>query len=144
MRKRSLVALLAFLAAGLTACSSSDGLDLDSIERVEDTRDPKSIVGSVWTQGLDCTYGNPPEAWIVKVGSVDCPGYRRNLEVLKSKQRYFIPRGNSRNEPPYCLVDHPADASYIENTESMIRLFCSCEPKPGANRNAKKPLPFCT
>jgi hypothetical protein len=137
--------LLVLLAAALPACTSQpeDGLDLGAIKRVEDPRDPKTIAGSTFTAGLDCTYQDPPAAWIVEVGPVECAGHRHNLEVFTTKQRYFRPRGVSKNEPPYCLVEAPATAFDISDTQQMIRDYCDCEPVPGTDRGGLVELPPC-
>jgi hypothetical protein len=145
MNRIPVAALPLLLTAALAACTTQpdDGLDLDAIQRVQDTRDPKTIAGSAWTAGLDCTYQNPPAAWIVAVGPVECEGHRQNLAVFTTKQRYFRPRGVSKNEPPYCLVERPATALDISDTQQMIRDYCDCEPVPGAVSGAFVKLPPC-
>lgn len=97
---------------------------LVGIERMTDTRDPKRISGSFWTKHLDCSYRNPAEEWIVWSAAFECEQATHNLNVLRTKKDYFIPRSTANNEPPFCLVNGPALSRTVAAAEDRKRLYC--------------------
>lgn len=97
---------------------------LAGIERMTDTRDPGKVSGSFWTKQLDCTFKNPSHEWIVWAVPSGCESAKHNLEVLRTKRDYFVPRSTASDEPPYCLVNGPASANAIAAAEKRMSLYC--------------------
>lgn len=97
---------------------------LADIKRMTDTRDPKVISGSFWTKNLDCTYKSPAQEWIVWSVPSGCERAEHNLDVLRTKKDYFIPRSTASDEPPYCLVRGPASSQALAAAEKRRRLYC--------------------
>jgi hypothetical protein len=97
---------------------------LASIERMTDTRDPRHISGSFWTQKLDCTYKNPPHEWIVWSAPTGCDRAEHNLQVLKTKRDFFIPRSTANDDPPFCLMHGPASRNIVTGAEHDRHVYC--------------------
>ena len=119
------IGIAAMFGAWLAFSSQSQVPDLSTIERMEDTRDPKSITGSFWTSKLDCTYRNPPPEWILRSGALGCEWSKHNLTILTTKRDYFVPRSTGNdNSPPYCLVKGPASRDTISLARDYVRIYC--------------------
>ena len=61
-------------------------------------------VGTFWTQNLDCVYNNPPPELTIRNPAFSCEEHTKNVKILKSGKDYYVPRGASKNEAPFCLV----------------------------------------
>ncbi len=118
------VPLAAFLVWKVAFSAPTATPPLADIERMNDTRDPKTISGSIWTKNLDCTYKNPSQKWIVWAKAFDCERAEHNLDVLRTKRDYFVPRSTANDEPPYCLVRGPASSQAVAAAENRRRLYC--------------------
>lgn len=118
------VPLAAFFVWKLAFSAPTAVPPLASIERMTDARDPKGISGSFWTKGLDCTYKNPTQEWIVWSVPSGCERAEHNLDVLRTKKDYFVPRSTASDEPPYCLVRGPASSQAVAAAEKRRRLYC--------------------
>jgi hypothetical protein len=104
------------------------GLESDApIDRMVDTRDPKTIAGSVWTAHLDCTYKNPPASRTARVRAFDCATTTHNVELLSSGRDYFIPRSTADDGPPYCLVKGSVDTAALQMARERQRVYCMKE-----------------
>jgi hypothetical protein len=101
--------------------------ELSKLERMTDTRDPKTISGSFWTDKLDCTYKNPPKEITATVLAFSCEATTHNVQVLKTGGSYFIPRSTADDNPPFCLVKKPADSSTVQIAKERQSLYCRKE-----------------
>jgi hypothetical protein len=99
-------------------------IDLTKIERMVDTRDPKTITGSVWTAMYDCTYKNPPKENTLIMMAVSCEATTHNVEVLESGDIFFTPRSTFDDKPPFCLVNHSGDATSISVAKDRQYAYC--------------------
>jgi hypothetical protein len=108
--------------------------DLESIERMVDTRDPKTVSGSFWKQKLDCTFKNPPPELSLKTLN-GCESESHNAAVMRSaRTHYFVPYDQMKDAPPYCLVTYSTNRiAAVDAARKRQRLYCGQQWSLGDN-----------
>lgn len=98
---------------------------LETIERMVDTRDPKTISGSFWKQGMDCTFKNPPPELTMQTLS-GCASETHRASVMRNaRDHYFVPYNQMKDAPPYCLMNYPQSRLLaVDTSRQRQRMYC--------------------
>jgi hypothetical protein len=116
MRSFVSVSLTALVAAALGGCEGSGSLfsscpalpEPNSAAEVAAVQKPlEEVVGSVWTENLDCRYLDPPKEVTLITQAFDCETATHNLEVLRGECPYFVSQSTLEDGPIWCLQSAP-------------------------------------